>query len=426
MDAIKSMFSNSKAKANVSPDGGAPDTVGTAVAHTPVGNAQTPAPEVPESTALDSGMHRGSAVQETKSGVGAPPPEGAHANPPDEGRTLEGAGRSVYSADDDEAHGPPLQAASFSGKAVQPIDVGGTPEQELSSYEKSVNAASGPNTYDSAGYAGSNSYRAPSVDAVKGGSEQPIGEVVLALTTAVNTLNAGQETVQRMLARSEDAMQRFSNRLDVLESRTPSSPLKTGLLSRLDAAAVDNGTDAADKCAEMPMADRYEAPKAVAKSLPPIVNDPPELKLRVDEARPVSQERRMGLITAFQLTYTWARDEFSSTLNKMISMPINVRHVNGLIPLEFGKEERKKFAAIFNAAKIFSDLFAASDNGVEYYARARVNMIELLIALCVEPAIRNPGETLHWDPKKLAVTNNDAAHNLLRRKYRDGWGAAGV
>ena len=37
------MFSNSKAKANVSPDGGAPDTVGTAVAHTPVGNAQTPA-----------------------------------------------------------------------------------------------------------------------------------------------------------------------------------------------------------------------------------------------------------------------------------------------------------------------------------------------------------------------------------------------
>ena len=34
MDAIKSMFSNSKAKANVSPDGGAPDTVGTAVAHT--------------------------------------------------------------------------------------------------------------------------------------------------------------------------------------------------------------------------------------------------------------------------------------------------------------------------------------------------------------------------------------------------------
>ena len=53
MDAIKSMFSNSKAKANVSPDGGAPDTVGTAVAHTPVGNAQTPAPEVPESTAAN-------------------------------------------------------------------------------------------------------------------------------------------------------------------------------------------------------------------------------------------------------------------------------------------------------------------------------------------------------------------------------------
>jgi hypothetical protein len=41
-------------------------------------------------------------------------------------------------------------------------------------------------------------------------------------------------------------------------------------------------------------------------------------------------------------------------------------------------------------------------------------------------AIRNPGETLYWDPKKLAVTNNHVAHNLLRRKYRDGWGAAGV
>ena len=41
-------------------------------------------------------------------------------------------------------------------------------------------------------------------------------------------------------------------------------------------------------------------------------------------------------------------------------------------------------------------------------------------------AIRNPGETLYWDPKKPAVTNNHAAHNLLRRKYRDGWGVAGV
>ena len=95
MDAITKMFSSSKTKTNVSLDGGAPDTVGTAVAHTPVGNAQTPAPEVPESTALDSSMHRDSAVQETKSGVGAPPPEGANANPPDEGRTLEGAGRDL-------------------------------------------------------------------------------------------------------------------------------------------------------------------------------------------------------------------------------------------------------------------------------------------------------------------------------------------
>ena len=90
MDALAKIFSSNKTKTNVSPDGGAPDTVGTTVAHTPVGNAQTPASEVPESTALDSGKHRDSAVHEMKSGVGAPPPESTDANPPDEGRTLEG------------------------------------------------------------------------------------------------------------------------------------------------------------------------------------------------------------------------------------------------------------------------------------------------------------------------------------------------
>ena len=392
MDALAKIFSSNKTKTNVSPDGGAPDTVGTTVAHTPVGNAQTPASEVPESTALDSGKHRDSAVHEMKSGVGAPPPESADANPPDEGRTLEGAGRSVYSADNDEAHGPPLQTASLSGKAVQSVNVGSTPEQELSSDKKSVNVAPGLNTYDSAGYAGSNSYREPSIGAAKGEAEQPIGKVMRELETAVKTLHAGQLTVQKMLEHSGDVMQHFADRLDVLESRTPSSAPKAGLLARLNAAAVYDGPDAAGKCSEKPMTDRYEAPKATAKPLPPIVDGPSELKLRVDEARPVSQERRMKLITAFQLSYPWARDEFSSTLNKMISMPINVRHVNGLIPLEFGKEDRKKFAAIFNSARIFSDLFAASDNGVESYARARVNAIELLIALCVEPAIRNPGE----------------------------------
>ncbi len=40
-------------------------------------------------------------------------------------------------------------------------------------------------------------------------------------------------------------------------------------------------------------------------------------------------------------------------------------------------------------------------------------------------AIRTPDTLLKWDPKKLAITNNEAAHKLLRREYRDGWGVAG-
>lgn len=40
-------------------------------------------------------------------------------------------------------------------------------------------------------------------------------------------------------------------------------------------------------------------------------------------------------------------------------------------------------------------------------------------------AIRTPGETLQWDAGRLAITNNQAAHALLRRSYRDGWGVAG-
>ncbi|MFP6865350.1 MAG: Gfo/Idh/MocA family oxidoreductase [Roseibacillus sp.] len=40
-------------------------------------------------------------------------------------------------------------------------------------------------------------------------------------------------------------------------------------------------------------------------------------------------------------------------------------------------------------------------------------------------AIRTPDTLLKWDPKKLAITNNEAAHKLLRRDYRDGWGVAG-
>jgi hypothetical protein len=40
-------------------------------------------------------------------------------------------------------------------------------------------------------------------------------------------------------------------------------------------------------------------------------------------------------------------------------------------------------------------------------------------------AIRTPDTLLHWDPKNLAITNNEAAQKLLRREYRKGWGVAG-
>lgn len=40
-------------------------------------------------------------------------------------------------------------------------------------------------------------------------------------------------------------------------------------------------------------------------------------------------------------------------------------------------------------------------------------------------AIRTPDTLLHWDPKNLAITTNEAAQKLLRREYRKGWGVAG-
>jgi len=36
-------------------------------------------------------------------------------------------------------------------------------------------------------------------------------------------------------------------------------------------------------------------------------------------------------------------------------------------------------------------------------------------------AIRTPDETLNWDTTQLAITNNPAAHKLLKREYRKGW-----
>jgi len=40
-------------------------------------------------------------------------------------------------------------------------------------------------------------------------------------------------------------------------------------------------------------------------------------------------------------------------------------------------------------------------------------------------AIRTPDETLDWDAAKLAITNNPAAHKLLKREYRKGWEIGG-
>lgn len=38
-------------------------------------------------------------------------------------------------------------------------------------------------------------------------------------------------------------------------------------------------------------------------------------------------------------------------------------------------------------------------------------------------AVRNPGQTLQWDADQLAITNNDAAQQMLQREYRPGWEA---
>jgi hypothetical protein len=36
-------------------------------------------------------------------------------------------------------------------------------------------------------------------------------------------------------------------------------------------------------------------------------------------------------------------------------------------------------------------------------------------------AIRLPGEELHWNARRLRVTNSRAAQKLLKRSYRTGW-----
>jgi len=41
-------------------------------------------------------------------------------------------------------------------------------------------------------------------------------------------------------------------------------------------------------------------------------------------------------------------------------------------------------------------------------------------------AIRTPGETLHWDPAALKITNSAAANALLAKRYRKGWEPAWI
>jgi len=40
-------------------------------------------------------------------------------------------------------------------------------------------------------------------------------------------------------------------------------------------------------------------------------------------------------------------------------------------------------------------------------------------------AIRVPGKKLEWNHRRLKFKNDAEANRLLRRKYRDGWRAAG-
>jgi len=43
------------------------------------------------------------------------------------------------------------------------------------------------------------------------------------------------------------------------------------------------------------------------------------------------------------------------------------------------------------------------------------------VALLGLIAIRYPGQTLKWDANAMRITNNDAASDLIRAKYREGW-----
>ena len=40
-------------------------------------------------------------------------------------------------------------------------------------------------------------------------------------------------------------------------------------------------------------------------------------------------------------------------------------------------------------------------------------------------AIRNPGEKLEWNHRRMKFTNHSDANQLLKRSYRDGWHVGG-
>ena len=93
-----------------------------------------------------------------------------------------------------------------------------------------------------------------------------------------------------------------------------------------------------------------------------------------------------------------------------------------LLPADKFKDVQKPELEVRNHYHHFLDATHGAARNESYFEQTGP-MTEAILLGTV--AIRTPGETLYWDPAKLAITNNKKAHALLRREYRDGWGMGG-
>ena len=93
-----------------------------------------------------------------------------------------------------------------------------------------------------------------------------------------------------------------------------------------------------------------------------------------------------------------------------------------LLPQEnFDQYDKPKFGKR-NHYHHFVDACLGGDNTESHFAQTGP-MTEAILLGTV--AIRVPDTLLEWDPKKLAITNNDEANKHLKRSYRKGWEMTG-